>query len=224
MVLDFTEFFKSYESIVATADDLFDKVKNNYPDCVKCKMLCSDCCYALFDLTLIEALYINHKIKIGFDINERMRLAEKANSADREVFKLKKKAYDNFKSGMKEDEILYDLATKKIRCPLLNEKGCCDIYEFRPITCRLYGIPFSIGGIAHTCGKTGFKEGDKYPTVNMEAIYNKLYVISDNLAKHINSKYIKLSELLMPVSMSILTDFNDDFLGIADTGKYSKEE
>lgn len=217
MILNFTQYFDKYEIIVAIADVFFDKVKESHPECVKCKTNCSDCCYALFDLTLIEALYINNKIKEKFESEERGRLEEKANTADRAVFKLKKKAYDSFKSGKSEDEILTDLATKKIRCPLLNEEDRCDLYEFRPITCRLYGIPSSIGGVGHTCGKSGFKEGINYPTVNIEAIHKRLFEISDDLTKYINSKYVKLSELLMPVSMAILTEFDKEFLGVADT-------
>lgn len=217
MILNFTQYFDKYEIIVAIADVFFDKVKESHPECVKCKTNCSDCCYALFDLTLIEALYINNKIKEKFESEERGRLEEKANTADRAVFKLKKKAYDSFKSGKSEDEILTDLATKKIRCPLLNEDDRCDLYEFRPITCRLYGIPSSIGGVGHTCGKSGFKEGINYPTVNIEAIHKRLFEISDDLTKYINSKYVKLSELLMPVSMAILTEFDKEFLGVADT-------
>lgn len=217
MILNFTQYFDKYEIIVAIADVFFDKVKKSHPECVKCKTNCSDCCYALFDLTLIEALYINNKIKEKFESEERGRLEEKANTADRAVFKLKKKAYDSFKSGKSEDEILTDLATKKIRCPLLNEEDRCDLYEFRPITCRLYGIPSSIGGVGHTCGKSGFKEGINYPTVNIEAIHKRLFEISDDLTKYINSKYVKLSELLMPVSMAILTEFDKEFLGVADT-------
>lgn len=216
MSLDFTQFFEKYETIVTLANELFDKVSESHPECVKCKIICSDCCYALFDLSLVEALYINHKIKENLDSVKREQLEGKANSADREVFKLKKKAYDSFKSGTSEDDILKDLASKKIRCPLLNENDKCDLYEFRPITCRLYGIPFSIGGIGHTCGKSGFNEGVKYPTVNMEAIHNKLFEISEELAEHINTRYVKLSELLMPVSMAVLTEFDKEFLGVPD--------
>lgn len=220
MNLNFTDFFKRYEAIVALSDDLFDKIKENHPEFVKCKINCSDCCYALFDLSLVEALYINYKIRENLESEDRIRLEEKANKADREVFKIKKKAYDSFKSGKSEDEVLKSLAAEKNRCPLLNEKNRCDLYEFRPITCRLYGIPFSIGGIGHTCGKSGFEEGSKYPTVKMEIIHKKLYEISDDLTKHINSKYTKLAEMLMPVSMAILTEFDKDFLGIVNTENF----
>ncbi len=63
------------------ADTAFNKVRESHPECVKCKINCSDCCYALFDLTLIEALYINHKVSENIDGERRVRLEEKANEA-----------------------------------------------------------------------------------------------------------------------------------------------
>lgn len=219
MDIDFTPFFKKYEAVVAMADNAFDKVSKSYPECVKCKINCSDCCYALFDLTLIEALYINDKVRKNFDGGQMEKLNEKANIADRTVFKLKKKAYNDHKSGKSEDEIIKDLAAKRLKCPLLNESDCCDLYEFRPITCRLYGIPVSIGGAGHTCGLSGFKEGKDYQTVNMDLVQKKLYEISDELVRHINSKYLKLSEVLVPLSMAILNVYDDQYLGLADADK-----
>ena len=224
MDTDFTQFFKKYEAIVAMADIAFNKVKDSHSECVKCKINCSDCCYALFDLTLIEALYINQKIRDNFDGNKKVKLEEKANIADRAVFKLKKKAYNELKSGTSEDEIIKELATKRIRCPLLNEEDCCDLYEFRPITCRLYGIPVSIGGAGHTCGLSGFKEGKNYQTVNMDTIQKKLYVISDELVRHVNSKYSKLSEALVPLSMAILNVYDKEYLGLPDPDKSPAKE
>ncbi|MDP3282855.1 MAG: YkgJ family cysteine cluster protein, partial [Desulfobacterales bacterium] len=179
---------------------------------------------AVFDLTLIEALYLNHKSREVFAGEKRVKLEEKANIADRAVFKLKKNAYNEFKSGKSEDEIINDLAAKRIRCPLLNEEDCCDLYEFRPITCRLYGIPVSIGGAGHTCGLSGFKEGKNYQTVNMDAIQKKLYEISDDVVRHINSKYLKLSEVLVPLSMAILNVYDKEYLGLADADKTPVKE
>lgn len=219
MDLIFKEFFNKYEAVVEMADNAFEKVRASHSEFIQCKMHCADCCHALFDLTLIEALYINHKVKEMFDGDKKSRLEEKANIADRAVFKLKKKAYKEFESGKSEDEILKDMATKRLRCPLLNEEDKCDLYEFRPITCRLYGIPLLIGGAGHTCGVSGFQEGKEYPTVNMDIIQKKLYEISDGLVKSVNSKYAKMSEMLVPVSMAILNKYDKEYLGIPDTEK-----
>ena len=52
---------KSMRPLVSKSDEAFEHVRKAYAECVKCEEKCADCCFALFDLTLIEALYINHK-------------------------------------------------------------------------------------------------------------------------------------------------------------------
>ena len=64
--MNFEPFFKQYEALVEQVESAFENVKSQYPDCVQCKVGCSDCCHALFDLTLIEALYIKHQFDLKF--------------------------------------------------------------------------------------------------------------------------------------------------------------
>lgn len=64
--MDFSSYFKKYETLVKNIDDVCAKVKNEYGDCVVCKPGCADCCHALFDLTLIEAMYIKQKFDENF--------------------------------------------------------------------------------------------------------------------------------------------------------------
>ncbi len=139
---------------------------------------------------------------------------ERTNKTDREIYRIKKKAYNELKTGKHEEQILMEIAQKRVRCPLLNNQEMCDLYAHRPITCKLYGIPTSINGIGHTCGISGFVEGKQYPTVNLDTIQKKLYGISAELIKAIQSKYFKMADMLVPLSMAILTDYDDDYLGI----------
>ena len=216
MSVDLTSYFKKYEALVAQADGAFDRVKNAHADCVKCEEKCADCCFALFDLTLIEALYIHHKFYEKYQGSEKAELLEKSNRADRRIYKIKRKAYSDLQAGKNEGEILAAMAFERVRCPLLNEKELCDLYEYRPITCRFYGVPTAIGGAGHTCGKSGFKQGEKYPTVNLDAVYSQLQQISAELLRDIQSKNIKLADLLVPLSSAVILDFDDVFLGIAE--------
>ena len=216
MSLDLTSYFEKYEALVAQADGVFDRVKNAYADCVKCEETCADCCFALFDLTLIEALYIHHKFNEKYQGSEKAELLEKSNRADRRTYKIKRKAYNELQAGKNEGEILAAMALERVRCPLLNEKELCDLYEYRPITCRFYGVPTAIGGAGHTCGKSGFKQGEKYPTVNLDAVHSQLQQISAELLRDIQSKNIKLADLLVPLSSAVILDFDDVFLGIAE--------
>ncbi len=221
MDFDFTPYFEKYETLVKAVDTVFEQVQEKHPDCVKCEVECADCCHAVFDLTLIEALYINHKFNEKYQDKpeERSALIEEANKADRQAYKIKRQAFKDKEAGKSEDEIVRDLAKVRLRCPLLNTLERCDMYEYRPITCRLYGIPTAIGGQGHTCGKSGFREGEQYPTVNMDLIHQQLVSISQELIQEIGSKHVRMSDMLVPLSMSLITVYDDEYLGVADPEK-----
>ena len=214
--MDLTPYFKKYEALVASADAAFERVKQAHADCVKCAETCADCCFALFDLTLIEALYIQHRFNEKFEGSRKVEFLEKANRADRRIYKIKRKAYQELQAGRNEGEILAEMAFERVRCPLLSEKDLCELYEYRPLTCRFYGIPTAIGGAGHTCGKSGFEQGEAYPTVNLDAVHTKLQQISAELLRDIKSKNVKLADLLVPLSSAIVMDFDEVYLGIAD--------
>ena len=216
MDFDFTPYFEKYEELVAAAEDAFKRVKNDHPDCVKCKVGCADCCHALFDLTLIEALYINHKFKAAFAGEKREPLLARANRSDRKVFKIKKKAGKLLKEGCRDEEILERIAAETVRCALLNDQDLCDLYECRPITCRLYGVPTAIGGKGHTCGLSGFSKGDAYPTANLDRIQSALIALSNALVADLKSKYTTMGEMLVPLSMALLADYDDAYLGLEE--------
>ena len=216
MEKNFEPFFKKYEELVKTADDVFERVSKEHSECVRCKIECSDCCHAMFDLTLIEAMYINHKFKEKIEGNAREVIINKANDIDRQIHKIKRKAFKELEAGSSEDEILAKLAGERVRCPLLNSKDSCDLYEYRPITCRFYGIPTAIGGVGHTCGKSGFIEGEKYPTVNLDIIHGRLQQISAEFVKEIRTEYIKLVDMLVPLSMALLSVYDEEYLGIKE--------
>lgn len=216
MSIDFTPFFEQYEALLKAADAVFEKVRKEYPQCVRCAEGCSDCCHALFDLTLVEALYIHHRFNQVFADRpeEKEAIIAQANAADRQVYKIKKDAYKALEAGASEEEILADLAKKRLRCPLLNPQDLCSLYDYRPITCRFYGIPTAIGGKGHTCGRSAFDTGEPYPTVNLDLIQRRLYEISDALVKSLQTRYVKMSEMLVPLSMALLTVYDDEYLGI----------
>ena len=216
MDIDLTPHFKTYEALVERANAAFDRVRKAYAECVKCKEQCADCCYALFDLTLIEALYINHKFNEKFKGTPKAELLEKANRADRRVHKLKRKAFKEFEAGKNEGEILAEMALERVRCPLLSEKELCDLYDNRPLTCRFYGIPTAIGGAGHTCGQSDFEKGEQYPTVNLDVVHSQLQQISAELLRDIKSKNIGLADMLVPLSMALVSDYDDVYLWLAD--------
>ncbi|WP_462268418.1 YkgJ family cysteine cluster protein [Desulfobacter sp.] len=216
--MDLDKHFVKYEAVVNMVDQVFDRVKQEYPKEVFCREKCSDCCYAIFDLTLIEALYLNHKFNEKFSGKEKAELIAIADKTDRALAKMKRDAYKKVKDGADQLEIVGKMSQERVRCPLLGENDLCLMYEYRPITCRVYGIPTSTAGASHICGRTNFVQGKAYPTLNMDKIYTQLQLLSAELVKDINSTNIRMHELLIPVSMAMVTLFNDEFLGVKKDG------
>ena len=216
--MDLDKHFVKYEAVVNMVDQVFDRVKQEYPKEVFCREKCSDCCYAIFDLTLIEALYLNHKFNEKFSGKEKAELIAIADKTDRALAKMKRDAYKKVKDGADQLEIVGKMSQERVRCPLLGENDLCLMYECRPITCRVYGIPTSTAGASHICGRTNFVQGKAYPTLNMDKIYTQLQLLSAELVKDINSSNIRMHELLIPVSMAMVTLFNDEFLGVKKDG------
>ena len=58
-MLDFSKTFEKYEAFVAEFDKIFKTMQDSHKGCVRCEIHCSDCCHAVFDVTLIEAVYMN---------------------------------------------------------------------------------------------------------------------------------------------------------------------
>ena len=187
-----------------------------FADCMRCKTGCADCCYALFDITLIEALYIHHHFTHALDAAKQEELVEKAGRADRRIYKIKRKAHQAAAGGRQEAEVLRAMTHERVRCPLLNDDNRCDLYRYRPITCRLYGIPTAIHGVGQTCGISGFRTGRAYPTVHIDIFYRRLYELSLEFVKTIRSRHLKMADMLIPLSMALITDFTDEYLGIDD--------
>ena len=218
MALDLSKHYAQYEALVQMVDGVFNKVKNDYPKEVFCREKCSDCCYAIFDLTLVEALYLNHCFTKQFSGMEKEEIIQKAGKIDRALTKMKREAFKEAKKGENELEIIARMSKERVRCPLLGENDLCMMYDQRPITCRVYGIPTSTAGKSHICGRTNFKQGQAYPTLNMDKVYTQLQLLSAQLIKDINSEKIRMHELLIPVSMALITNFSEEYLGVKNDG------
>ncbi len=214
MSVDLTPYFAAYKALVHIVDGVFHKVKEEFPREVFCREKCSDCCYALFDLTLVEAAYLNHEFGKKFSGDQKNQILAKADKTDRALVKLKRDAYKQVQAGADQLEIVAKMSQERIRCPLLGENDLCIMYDQRPITCRVYGIPTSTLGASHICGRTNFVQGNPYPTLNMDRIYSQLQLISAQMLKGIQSKHVKMHDMLIPVSMALTTIFTDEYLGV----------
>lgn len=214
MLPDLAHIFASYETLRAEADALFARISSLHPGCVSCHQGCSDCCHALFDLSLVEAMYLNSQFRKAFPHGlARSRILEKASEVDRRLTRKKRELFQSEKQGANMAGIMEQVSGMRMACPLLDENQSCQLYEHRPITCRLYGVPMAIGADSHVCGSSGFEKGRGYPTVKLAKIQARLEELGAEIAATTGSSF-DLHDVYVPVSMALLTRYDENYLGI----------
>lgn len=153
--------------LFAAVDQAFEVVRESHPEAIACGKGCADCCHAVFDVSLVEAVNLQACFQ-GLDPAVREQIAGAA-----------QKGLQDWKQIM---ESHLDPAVARIRCPLLDAHGACLCYAARPVNCRTYGIPTVIDGKGHVCGLSGFEPGTSYPTVNLASLQRILRDLSVRLA------------------------------------------
>ena len=106
---------------------------------LKCRVGCTECCFGPFAITPLDADRLRRGMaEIGPDhaqrIRERARLSAERFRRDYPG--------DTLSRLIEEDE-----AGENEPCPALDpETGACELYAWRPITCRTFGPPLRFGG------------------------------------------------------------------------------
>jgi Fe-S-cluster containining protein len=131
-----------YQELLGHIDAWFARGMELYPEQIACKSGCSACCRSLFDITLLDA----YLLKLGFDAlpaetrelvlqkcRERLGPMRAAWPEFDHPYLLNHRPEEEWETLMPEED--------ETPCVLLGEDGRCLVYENRPMTCRLHGIP-----------------------------------------------------------------------------------
>ena len=158
--------FSKLEELYQFVDTTVSGITHQFASEVRCVPGCADCCHAVFDISFIEAAYLAQFLSQHKDI-----LASQQEQA--------RKTAVAFEKLLQEKG---ELATARIRCPLLGRDDLCMGHTVRPVNCRTYGTPTTIEGKAHVCGISGFANNNKYPTIDLKPLQKSLHNYSVELA------------------------------------------
>jgi len=161
------QFNQALADLWDRADQAFARVAEAFPKEVACGSGCDDCCHAVFDLTPAEVL----GLALAFRRLPRAERREALRRADKAAGEFDKVA--RLALGQPEEERLEIFSRARIACPLLHQ-GRCLLYAQRPLTCRIYGIPVAGQGGGHACPRSGFDQGQSYPTVDWDMVQQAL--------------------------------------------------
>jgi len=136
------DLLEEYRNLLARIDGWFDRsLAAAGPGRIACARGCSACCRGLFDITLLDALLLQQ----GFAaLAESVREASLAQSR-RRLAELQGRwpgfAAPYLLNAMPDEEWTEMPEDDETPCPLLGEDGACLVYPWRPMTCRLHGLP-----------------------------------------------------------------------------------
>ncbi|KAB0669773.1 YkgJ family cysteine cluster protein [Oryzomonas sagensis] len=136
------ELLGRYGALLREVDRWFDGCIQRHGDQIACHRGCSACCRGLFDITVLDALYLRSGIdalpeavqcSLRQKATERLASLSACNPSFVEPWILNRIPEEEWEELMPEED--------ETPCLLLAEDGSCLVYEHRPMTCRLNGIP-----------------------------------------------------------------------------------
>lgn len=117
---NFFESIESYKDFIYKIDQLIEEIKQEYPDDINCQEGCCGCCNNIFNISIIEGIYLQEGFKkLNYEIQDTI--------------------IKNLHSIKKSIEETPD-KKEFIHCPLLLNKRC-SLYAYRPVICRTFGYP-----------------------------------------------------------------------------------
>lgn len=133
---------ESYQELLAGIDRWFADAAARHPGVVPCRSGCSACCRGPFDISLADALLLREGLA-ELQVDARGRVRERS-GALLERMQLLEPGWDApFDPGDLGEE-RFDALTERLAaepCPLLDDAGRCLAYEYRPLVCRIIGMP-----------------------------------------------------------------------------------
>jgi len=211
------DILHDYAMLLSSVDRWFARSMEVYGEDIVCAKGCSACCRGLFDITLLDACFL----KQGFDrlpplVRERvMTKALKRLDVLRALRPDLEYPYiltiwpeEEWEAFMPEGD--------ETPCPLLGDDGLCLVYQNRPMTCRLHGIPLIdvSGEIFHDEWCTlNFTENDPLARKGIqwgfrETFQKELQIFQEFTNILLNNKINELDTLIPTALMIDFTGFD----------------
>lgn len=188
-----------YFDLIDFADSAFTEMSAAHPDSVLCKRGCDDCCHAVFGLFLVEAAFLNEAFQ-ALEKPVRTETLSRCTEAEQAAARLE----GELRAARHEPErAARIMAVERVRCPLLTGSGDCLIYDSRPLTCRVYGIPALVGGSLRVCGRSAFSRNGRYGAFNLDAANRGLLELSTAMIEDIEDADPEKASLLVSVSKAL---------------------
>ncbi|SKA09027.1 Putative zinc-or iron-chelating domain-containing protein [Trichlorobacter thiogenes] len=212
---DISSILARYQELLSEVDTWFTHCSLAAGDQIACQRGCSACCRGLFDITLLDARLLREGFEqLSQDIQQTVTTAAQQSIAGI------RNSWPDFDqpylfNGYPEEE--WDLVMPEedeTPCPLLGQDGLCLVYQYRPMTCRLNGIP-----MVDTSGEILFDEWCSLNFIDVDPLkmqelrfhFNDLFTQEQLLFREFTQRLFgkRFNELDTVIPSAVLIDFNN---------------
>lgn len=135
------DVLRQYKALLETIDTWFKGAQLQFSQEMQCGHGCSGCCRGVFDVTLLDASLVSYGYQ-QLTPEQRDTIKNQASERLRELHQ----RWPGFESpyilnGMPDSEWTVMPEDDETPCPFLDDRGLCLVYAYRPMTCRLHGLP-----------------------------------------------------------------------------------
>ncbi|MBJ6723764.1 YkgJ family cysteine cluster protein [Geomonas sp. Red875] len=209
------DIINNYATLLGRVDRWFARCSEQHPEAIACRSGCSFCCRSLFDITILDAYFL----KQGF---ARLQPAVQKAVLDkcRKRVALMQAQWPEFAHPYllnyrpEEDWEALMPDADETPCVLIGEDGRCLLYEHRPMTCRLHGIPLLelTGEVMHDEWCTmNFVGEDPLQMTDLAAPFEGIFATEVALLVEFTGALLgrRLSEVDTFIPTALLIDFDD---------------
>jgi hypothetical protein len=134
-VADLSVFLAEYEALVREVEEKNVAARRSLSPVHDCGRDSDDCCHCYFEMTLIEAVYLNNRLNRHLSSSQRHEVIGRAVEVSRRLRQVAGQVSPAGSAG----EVAALYVAEKLLCPLSVEKNCL-LYKYRPLRCRTWGV------------------------------------------------------------------------------------
>lgn len=205
------KLLKRYAELLNEVDGWFNRSLAEHQDLILCGRGCSACCRGFFDITLLDAVYL----RFGFENlppDVKKMLQQKA-VVSLDKISLNVPAFQHpwiFNEIPETEWETIMPENDETPCLLLSDDGLCRLYDYRPMTCRLNGIPlFDIFGeeLSDEYCTLNFKGSDPATIKDIYYPFKELFaqelLLFRELTKRLFSNPVNEIDTLIPAALIV---------------------
>jgi len=138
---EITPVLATYRSLLEEIDTWFNRCQASFPELISCRKACSGCCRGLFDITLMDAALLRQGFEQLPATHQRQVSARCESRAAELLQRWPQLSTTWILNQLPEQEWQKMPEDDPTPCPFLANASECLVYPYRPMICRLHGLP-----------------------------------------------------------------------------------